>query len=80
MSLYDQLSEMAYFDEVKRQQLAVNELERLSKEQAIQQKIDEIEKKKELNLNDKNEIENLKKDIAQVRNDRGKDTTNLIED
>ena len=64
--LKDQLS---YFDEVKRQQLAVNELERLSKEQAIQQKIDEIEKKKELNLNDKNEIENLKKDIEIINAD-----------
>ena len=61
--------QLAYFDEVKRQQLAVNELERLSKEQAIQQKIDEIEKKKELNLNDKNEIENLKKDIEIINAD-----------
>ena len=61
--------QLAYFDEVKRQQLAVNELERLSKEQAIQQKIDEIEKKKELNLNDKNELENLKKDIEIINAD-----------
>ena len=61
--------QLAYFDEVKRQQLAVNELERLSKEQAIQQKIDEIEKKKELNLNDKNELENLKKDIEIINTD-----------
>lgn len=61
--------QLAYFDEVKRQQLAVNELERLSKEQSIQQKIDEIEKKKELNLNDKNELENLKKDIEIINTD-----------
>lgn len=61
--------QLAYFDEVKRQQLAVNELERLSKEQSIQQKIDELEKKKELNLNDKNELENLKKDIEIINAD-----------
>lgn len=56
--------QLAYFDEVKRQQLEINELERQSKEHAIQQKIDEIEKKKALNENDKNEIQNFKNDIS----------------
>lgn len=55
--------QLAYFDEVKRQQLAANELERKSKELSIQQKIGEIEAKKTLNANDLAEITNLKNSI-----------------
>lgn len=56
--------QMKYFSEVKRQQLAINELERKSKEIAIQQKIDEINSKSKLNANDFQEIEQLKNEIA----------------
>ena len=58
--LQDQL---AYFDEVKRLQHIATEEERKAKESAIQIKIDEIEKKKELNTNDKEELANLKSEI-----------------
>ena len=53
----------AYFDEVKRLQLVANEEERKSKDFAVQQKIDEIEKKKVLSENDRAEIINLKADL-----------------
>jgi hypothetical protein len=59
--LQDQL---AYWDEVKKLQSKANEEERKSKEFAIQQKIDEIEKKKVLNQNDHNDIANLKSQIS----------------
>ena len=58
--LQDQL---AYFDEVKRLQQIATEEERKAKESAIQIKIDEIEKKKELNTSDKEELANLKSEI-----------------
>lgn len=58
--LQDQL---AYLDEVKRLQQIATEEERKAKESAIQTKIDEIEKKKELNVNDKEELANLKSEI-----------------
>ena len=56
--------QLAYYDEVKRLTQIANEDERKAKEIALQQKIDEIEKKKVLNQNDKNDIANLKSDIA----------------
>lgn len=59
--LKDQLD---YFDEVAKKQKEANRLEKESKELAIQQKIDELEKKKELNQTELNEIISLKESIA----------------
>ena len=64
--LKDQLS---YFDEVAKKQKDANELERKSKELAIQQKIDEIEAKKVLNQNDYDEVKLLKANISQLNKD-----------
>ena len=64
--LKDQLD---YFDIVAKKQKDVNELERKSKELAIQQKIDEIEAKKVLNQNDYDEVKLLKASISQLNKD-----------
>lgn len=56
--------QLAYFDEVARKQKEANRLEKESKELAIQQKIDELEKKKELNQTELNEVITLKENIA----------------
>ena len=64
--LKDQLD---YFDTVAKKQKEANELERQSKELAIQQKIDEIEAKKVLNQNDYNEVKLLKDNISQLNKD-----------
>ncbi len=54
--LQDQL---AYYDEVKRLQTQANNAEEAAKQFAIDQKIQELEAKKNLNANDLNEIKNL---------------------
>lgn len=59
--LKDQLD---YFDEVARKQKEANRLEKESKEIAIQQKIDELEKKKELNQVELDDIATLKMSIS----------------
>lgn len=59
--LKDQLD---YFDEVARKQKEANRLEKESKELAIQQKIDELEKKKELNQVELDDIATLKMSIS----------------
>ena len=56
--------QLAYFDEVAKKQKEANELERKSKELAIQQKIDEIEAKKVLNSTELSDIASLKVSLS----------------
>ena len=58
-----------YFDEYQKQQENINALEFGSKEFAIQQKIDEINAKKNLNKNDLAERKNLENEIAILKKD-----------
>lgn len=51
--------QLAYFDEVRRLQQQANNEEEAAKQLAVDQKIDEINKKKALNQNDLDEIKNL---------------------
>lgn len=62
--LKDQLD---YFDEVARKQKIANELERQAKETAIQQKIDEINTKKELNSTEISDLVNMYGSISILR-------------
>jgi hypothetical protein len=64
--LKDQLD---YFDEVARKQKEANRLEKESKELAIQQKIDELEKKKQLNNVELEDIATLKMSISILSRD-----------
>lgn len=61
--------QLAYFDEVKKLQQQANNVEEVAKIFAIQQKIDEINKKKELNQNDLNERKLLLAEIDNIHRD-----------
>ncbi len=56
-----------YYDEVQKKQQDLNSLEENSKIFAIQQKIDEINAKKNLNQNDLNERKNLESEIENIK-------------
>ncbi|RMZ58969.1 hypothetical protein D1632_15500 [Chryseobacterium nematophagum] len=55
-----------YFDTVRKLQEQINNQEEFAKIFAVQQKIDELNKKKELNQNDLNEIRNLNIEIENI--------------
>lgn len=61
--------QLAYFDTLAKKQKAQNKLEEDSKKLAIQQKIDELEKKKELNKVELDEVASLKMSISILTRD-----------